>query len=56
MIVFEESDLSFSPGLNVIIGNSGSGKTLLLNEIFYEIKKENLKAAMKDKKKENGNE
>ena len=54
--VFEESDLSFSPGLNVIIGNSGSGKTLLLNEIFYEIKKENLKAAMKDKKKENGNE
>ncbi len=54
--VFEESNLDFSPGLNVIIGNSGSGKTLLLNEIFYEIKKENLKSAIKEKKKENGNE
>ena len=54
--VFEESDIFLSPGLNVIIGNSGSGKTLLLNEIFYEIKRKNLKAAIKNKTKENGNE
>ena len=40
----------------MIIGNSGSGKTLLLNEIFYEIKRKNLKAAIKNKTKENGNE
>lgn len=46
---FDESNINFSPGLNVIIGNSGSGKTLLLNQIYYEIKGENLKAAMKNK-------
>lgn len=47
--VFDESDIDLSPGLNVIIGNSGSGKTLLLNQIYYEIKGENLKAAIKNK-------
>lgn len=53
---FEDSSIDFSPGLNVIIGNSGSGKTLLLNEIYYEIKGKNLKAAMKDKTKSNDNQ
>lgn len=53
---FEDSSIDFSPGLNVIIGNSGSGKTLLLNEIYYEIKGKNLKAAMKDKIKSNDNQ
>lgn len=49
--VFEESVLSLSPGLNVIIGNSGSGKTLLLNEIYYELTNNNLKAAIKNNSK-----
>lgn len=53
---FEDSSIDFSPGLNVIIGNSESGKTLLLNEIYYEIKGKNLKAAMKDKIKSNDNQ
>lgn len=47
--VFDESGIDLSPGLNVIIGNSGSGKTLLLNQLYYEIKGENLKAAIKNK-------
>ena len=50
--IFENSVLELSPGLNVIIGNSGSGKTLLLNEIYYELKKKNLTAAIKDNKKD----
>lgn len=45
--VFEKSLIELNPGLNVIIGNSGSGKTLLLNEIYYELTGENLKAAIK---------
>lgn len=36
------SEISLSTGLNVIIGNSGSGKTLLLNELYRYIKKKNL--------------
>lgn len=47
---FEESTIKLSPGLNVIIGDSGSGKTLLLNQIFFQIKNRALKAAMKDPK------
>lgn len=39
---FHESTLHFSPYLNVIIGASGAGKTLLLNEIYRKIKKEDL--------------
>lgn len=50
--IFENSVLELSPGLNIIIGNSGSGKTLLLNEIYYELKKKNLSAAIKDNKKD----
>lgn len=45
----ERGTINFSPGLNVIIGNSGSGKTLLLNQIFYELKNKALSAATKDK-------
>ncbi len=40
---FNNSAIDFSPGLNVIIGNSGTGKTLLLNEIIYNLKGRNLK-------------
>ena len=46
----EESLIKLSPGLNVIIGNSGSGKTLLLNQILYEIKNIGLTAASKSSK------
>lgn len=46
----EESLIKLSPGLNVIIGNSGSGKTLLLNQILYEIKNIGLTAAFKSSK------
>lgn len=46
----EESLIRLSPGLNVIIGNSGSGKTLLLNQILYEIKNIGLTAASKSSK------
>ena len=46
----EESTINLSPGLNVIIGNSGSGKTLLLNQILFEIKKVGLSAAIKSSK------
>ena len=54
--VFEGCTLTLSPGLNVIIGNSGSGKTLLLNEIYYELDNKNLKAAIKNNSKQiNGN-
>ena len=35
--------LNFSPSLNVIIGGSGSGKTLLLNEIFRMFTNQDLK-------------
>lgn len=48
---FEDCTLTLSPGLNVIIGNSGSGKTLLLNEIYYELTDNNLKAASKNNTK-----
>lgn len=30
-------DIELSPSLNVIVGSSGSGKTLLLNEIFHNL-------------------
>lgn len=52
---FEESILELSPGLNVIIGDSGSGKTLLLNQILYQIKKKPLQAAVKDPRTKNEN-
>lgn len=45
---FEKSIIQLSPGLNVIIGDSGSGKTLLLNQIYFQIKNRALKAAVKD--------
>lgn len=54
--IFESSVLELSPGLNVIIGNSGSGKTLLLNEIYYELKNKNLTAAIKDNKVNKSNQ
>lgn len=41
---FQESHLFFSPYLNVIIGGSGTGKTLLLNEIYRKINFEDLKS------------
>lgn len=50
------SFIEFSPGLNVIIGNSGSGKTLLLNQIYFELKNKGLKAAKQSNKdKDNKN-
>ena len=52
----EKSTIKLSPGLNVIIGNSGSGKTLLLNQIFYEIKNKGLSAAIKSSKDESKKE
>lgn len=43
--------LDMSPGLNMIIGNSGTGKTLLLNEIFKRTNNnESLSAVQKDEK------
>lgn len=50
----ENGKIDLSPGLNVIIGNSGSGKTLLLNQIYYELKSKGLSAATKDKKLKEG--
>ena len=50
----EKNTINFSPGLNVIIGNSGSGKTLLLNQIYFEIKNKCLTAAIKDNKIKEG--
>ena len=47
---FKEVTLKLSPGLNVIIGDSGTGKTLLLNQIYYQLKHKSLKAALKDPK------
>lgn len=41
--------LNFSPSLNVIIGGSGSGKTLLLNELFRAFTGENLKSVKTSK-------
>ena len=45
--------LHFSPSLNVIIGGSGSGKTLLLNEIFRSFTGDNLKSVQTSKSKVN---
>lgn len=45
---FNKSTLKLSPGLNVIIGDSGSGKTLLLNQIYYQLKQKSLKASLKN--------
>lgn len=47
---FNEATLNLSPGLNVIIGDSGSGKTLLLNQIYYQLKQKSLKASLKNTK------
>lgn len=46
---FKENVIELSPGLNVIIGDSGSGKTLLLNQIYYQLKNKGLKASIKSK-------
>lgn len=43
--------LELSPALNVIIGGSGSGKTLLLNEIFRSITGNDLKDVKNNSKK-----
>jgi len=43
--------LKLSPALNVIIGGSGSGKTLLLNEIFRSITGNDLKDVKNNSKK-----
>lgn len=43
--------LELSPSLNVIIGGSGAGKTLLLNEIFRSITGNDLKDVKNDNKK-----
>jgi DNA replication and repair protein RecF len=32
---YEEANLSFSPGINVFVGKNGSGKTNLLDSIYY---------------------
>lgn len=32
---YEEADLSFSPGINCLVGNNGVGKTNLLDAIYY---------------------
>lgn len=45
--------LDFSPSLNVIIGGSGSGKTLLLNELFRAFTGENLKSVKTSKSQVN---
>lgn len=50
---FTSNTLTLSPSLNVIIGSSGTGKTLLLNEIYKSIKDMPLKAAQKDEKDKN---
>lgn len=47
---FKNATLTLSPGLNVIIGDSGTGKTLLLNQIFFQLKHKSLKASLKDAK------
>lgn len=47
---FKSATLDLSPGLNVIIGDSGTGKTLLLNQIYYQLKHKSLKASLKDSK------
>lgn len=48
---FDESDIiDLSPGLNVIIGNSGSGKTLLLHQLYKEIRGANLQIFSNQKK------
>lgn len=39
--------IELSTGLNIIIGNSGTGKTLLLNEIYYKITHKNLDVSSK---------
>lgn len=44
--VLQSGELSFSHGLNSIIGNSGSGKTLLLNLIKLKLTGDNLKNAI----------
>lgn len=44
--VLQDAILNMSHGLNSIIGNSGSGKTLLLNKIKKELTGENLENAI----------
>ena len=44
--VLNDSEINFSHGLNSIIGNSGSGKTLLLNLIKNKLTGENLQNAV----------
>ena len=33
--VFEDQQMEFSPGINVIIGENGTGKTHLIHRFFY---------------------
>lgn len=44
--VLNDSEINFSHGLNSIVGNSGSGKTLLLNLIKNKLTGENLQNAV----------
>lgn len=48
-----EKTINLSTGLNVIIGNSGSGKTLLLNEIYYKATGKNLDVSTNKTKNNN---
>lgn len=45
-----KGNIKLSTGLNIIIGNSGTGKTLLLNEIYYKMTKKNLDVSSDNKK------
>lgn len=45
-----KDNIKLSTGLNIIIGNSGTGKTLLLNEIYYQMTGKNLDVSSENKK------
>lgn len=50
----EINSIELSPSLNVIIGSSGSGKTLLLNEIFFQTTRNTLSDVLDTNKSVNG--
>ena len=35
--VFEDQQMEFSPGINVIIGENGTGKTHLMKALYYSL-------------------